>query len=60
MEMQECTGTLEEMTKYIIFQLRKHGNYGPYETVEDAVNGLTNFELLQLVADYLDEKEKTK
>jgi hypothetical protein len=50
----KTTGAVEGITYAIEFQLRKHGNYGPYETVEDAVNGLSNWELLQLIGEYLD------
>ena len=51
-------GALEAMTYGVEFQLRKHGHYGPHTTVEEAVNAMTNFELLTLVADYLDAQSK--
>jgi hypothetical protein len=56
----ETHGAVEAMTYAIEFQLRKHGNYGRYKTVEDSVNGLTNWELLQLIGEYLDELQKEK
>ena len=47
---------LMAMTHDIEFQLRKHGNYGPFDNVEDVVNAMTNFELLTRVAEYLESQ----
>jgi hypothetical protein len=54
MMMHETRGALEEMTKFIQFEINKHGHCGHADTVEEAVNALSNFELLTLVAGYLD------
>ena len=53
----ECTTAMEKLTYLIEFEIRKHGSCRGNYTVEDAVNGLSQFELLQLVTDYLDSKE---
>ena len=44
------------ITHYIEFQIRKHGNYGPHDNVVDAVNAMTNYEVLELIANYLQEQ----
>ena len=51
----ECNSTLERVTYLIEFQIRKHGNYGCHTTVEEAVNGMSQYELLKNICDYLDE-----
>ena len=55
-DMHETHGALEEMTKFMQFEINKHGHCGHANTVEEAVNALSNFELLTLVADYMDAK----
>jgi hypothetical protein len=54
MDMHETHGALETMTRFIQFEINKHGHCGHANTVEEAVNALSNFELLELVADHLD------
>ena len=55
-----CDTVMEKITYAIEFQLRKYGNYGPATTVEEAINQLTNFELLVLIDAYLEEESKVK
>ena len=50
------TSVLMAITHDIEFQLRKHGNYGSHDNVEDVVNEMTNFELLTMIAEYLESK----
>lgn len=52
----KCDSVLETLTYHIEFQIRKHGSYGGATTVEEAVDELTNFELLELIAKYLEPK----
>lgn len=57
MDMHETHGAMETMTRFIQFEINKHGHCGHAATVEDAINSMSNFELLTLIADYLDEVE---
>ena len=57
MKLHETHSFLEYATRYIQFQLNKHGNYAGATTVEEAVNSLTPFELLTLVCEAIDDKE---
>lgn len=52
----KCDSVLETITYSIAFQIKKHGHYGCATTVEEAVNGLTNFELLELISEYLQSR----
>lgn len=52
----EPTSVLEAIAYSIEFQLRKHGNYSGHTTIEDAVNAMSNFELLTMIAEYLESK----
>lgn len=59
MEDFKDESVLMAITHGIEFQLRKHGYYFRATNIEDAVNGLSNFELLQLITDYLESKKDT-
>jgi hypothetical protein len=45
---------LEQVLFYIRFQINKHGQYNGWTTPEEVVNSLTNWELLQLIAEAVD------
>lgn len=48
---------VQKATKYIQFQINKHGQYCGHTTVEDVVKNMNPWELLELIGEAMDEEE---
>jgi hypothetical protein len=49
---------LEKAVYYIQFEINKHGQSFGYETVEERVNSLSQYELLELITEAIENPPK--
>lgn len=58
--MNNAEGFYDKATYYIKFEINKHGQSLGCSTVEERVNGLSNNELLELIAEAIDAANKSQ